>query len=154
MTLLRIVNAFYAALFMVMALVALAFLSASLTVHVPEPENSWISIGWMALFLLYALLAFLNMRPTQGEGATHRLAALNVAAAVPMAAGLLAADGAARFLCGVALLPFALTAAMLLAKGRPPKPLPSRGGVGVGDVSEPSLPTSPTPVPSPEGEER
>src|SRR5205823_3187677 len=107
----------YAALFLVMALVSLAFLSASVSVHVPEPENAWISIGWMGLFLLYALLAFLNMRRTQGEGTKHRLIALNVAAAVPMAAGLLGAEGAGRFLCGVALVPFALTAAMLLAKG-------------------------------------
>jgi len=118
MTLLRIVNAFYAALFLVLALVSLAFLSASVNVHVPETENAWISIGWMGLFLLYALLAFLNMRRTQAEGAKHRLIALNIAAAAPMAAGLFAANGAGRFLCGVALLPFALTAAMLLAKKR------------------------------------
>jgi len=118
MSLLRIVNAFYAALFLVMALVSLAFLSASVNVHVPEAENAWMSAGWMALFLLYAMLAFLNMRGSHGEGSRHRLGALNVAAAVPMVAGLFGADGAGRFLCGVALLPFALTAAMLLARGR------------------------------------
>ena len=118
MTLLRIVNAFYAALFLAMALVSLAFLSASLGVQVPEPENAWVSIGWLALFLLYALLAFLNMRWSQGRGATYRLLALNLAAAAPMAAGLFGAEGAGRFLCGVALVPFALTAATLLVKGR------------------------------------
>jgi hypothetical protein len=124
MTLLRIVNAFYAALFLVMALVSLAFLSASLGIHVPDSEDAWISIGWMALFLLYALLAFFNMRWSQSRGANPRLVALNLAAAAPMAAGLLGAEGAGRFLCGVALVPFALTAATLLTKGRPSKPLP------------------------------
>jgi multisubunit Na+/H+ antiporter MnhF subunit len=118
MAMLRIVNAFYAALFLVMALVSLTFLSASLSRRATEPESVWVSVGWMALFLLYAALAFVNMRRIQGEGVSQRLVALNLAAAVPMAAGLFGAEGAGRFLCGVALLPFALTAGMLLAKGR------------------------------------
>ena len=118
MALLRIVNAFYAALFLVMALVSLTFLSASLSRRATEPENVWVSVGWMALFLLYAALAFVNMRRIQGDGPSQRLVALNLAAAGPMAAGLFGADGAGRFLCGVALLPFALTAGMLAAKGR------------------------------------
>ena len=118
MALLRIVNAFYAALFLVMALVSVTFLSASLSRRATEPENVWISVGWMALFLLYALLAFLNMRRAQSETVSHRLVALNLAAAVPMAAGLFGTEGAGRFLCGVALLPFALTAAMLASKAR------------------------------------
>jgi hypothetical protein len=58
------------------------------------------------------------MRRAQSEGTKHRLVALNLAAAAPMAAGLFGVEGAGRFLCGVALLPFALTATMLLAKGR------------------------------------
>jgi NADH:ubiquinone oxidoreductase subunit 6 (subunit J) len=118
MILLRIANAFYAALFLVMALVSLAFLSASLHDHVRAPENVWVSIGWVALFLLYAVLAFLNMRSGGADGPRDRLIALNAAAAVPMLAGMFAADAAARFLCGVAAFPFALTAAMLLMKRR------------------------------------
>jgi choline-glycine betaine transporter len=118
MSLLRIVNAFYAALFLVMALVSLAFLSASLHDRGREPENSWVSIGWAALFALYAALVFVNMRSAGSEGAKHRLLALNVAAAVPLLAGLFAADPAGRFLCGVAVIPFALTSAMLLRKRR------------------------------------
>ena len=118
MTLLRIVNAFYAALFLVLALVSLAFLSASLHDHPRAAENVWVSLGWVALFLLYFVLVFLNMRSAQAEGGKDRLIALNLAAAAPMLAGTFAADPASRFLCGVTVLPFALTAAMLLMKRR------------------------------------
>ena len=118
MSLLRIVNAFYAALFLVMALVSVAFLSASLHDHVRAPENIWVSIGWVALFLLYAVLAFLNMRKAGTDGPWDRLIALNAAAATPMLAGMFAAEPAARFLCGVTAFPFALTAIMLLVKSR------------------------------------
>lgn len=116
MRLLRIVNAFYAALFLVMALVSIAFLSASLNDPVRAPENVWVSIGWVALFLLYAVLAFLNMRRRGPDGPGARLIALNLAAAVPMLAGLFVGDPAARFLCGVAVIPFALTVAARLMK--------------------------------------
>jgi choline-glycine betaine transporter len=116
MSLLRIVNAFYAALFLVMALVSLAFLTASMSDQVRQPENIWISIGWAALFALYAVLVFVNMRRAGTEGAGGRLIALNVAAAVPLLAGTFAGDPAGRFLCGVAVLPFAFTTAMLLIK--------------------------------------
>jgi hypothetical protein len=118
MSLLRIVNAFYAALFLVLALVSLAFLSASLSDSRRAPEDAWILAGWVALFLLYATLVFRNMRSAQASGGKDRLIALNIAAAVPMLAGLLAAAPTGRFLCGVALLPFALTAAMLLRTRR------------------------------------
>lgn len=118
MNLVRIVNAFYAALFLVMALVSVAFLSASLNDRGRAPEGVWVSIGWTALFALYAVLVFLNMRKAGADGASDRLTALNVAAAVPMIAGIFAGDPAARFLCGVAAIPFALTAAMLLVKRR------------------------------------
>ena len=118
MRLLRIVNAFYAALFLVMALVSIAFLSASLNDPVRAPDNIWVSIGCVALFLLYAVLAFLNMRRSGADDPGARLLALNLAAAAPMAAGLFVADPAARFLCGVAVLPFALTVAARLLKRR------------------------------------
>jgi hypothetical protein len=112
------VNAFYAALFLVLALVSLAFLSANLHDQARDPENVWVSVGWVTLFLLYAVLAFLNMRSGGADGPRDRLIALNAAAAMPMLAGIFAADTAARFLCGVAALPFALTAAMLVMKRR------------------------------------
>ena len=118
MALLRIVNAFYAALFLVMALVSVAFLGASLHDRTNGSVNILVSIGWVALFLLYAVLAFFNMRSGGAEVPQDRLTALNAAAAVPMLAGMFAAEPAARFLCGVAALPFALTAVAMLAKWR------------------------------------
>lgn len=116
MALLRIVNAFYAALFFVMALVSIAFLTASLQER--EPLNIWVSIGWALLLLVYAALAFFNMRGAAADLPGNRLIALNVAAAVPMLAGTLEAGPAGRFLCGVAALPFALSAIMLVVKRR------------------------------------
>ena len=114
MRLLRIVNAFYAALFLVMALVAITFLVGGLDDPARSAAQLWVPAGWALLFLLYAILAFFNMRGAGGD----RLLALNLAASVPMAAGLLGGEAAGRFLCGVALLPFALSAAMLLMKRR------------------------------------
>ena len=118
MTLLRIVNAFYAALFLVMALVSLVFLGASLKEQAGPPGNVWVSAGWALLFLLYAGLVFTNMRRAGADGPKQRLIALNVAASVPMLAGLFAAEPSGRFLSGVAVLPFALTAAVLVARRR------------------------------------
>ena len=118
MKLLRIVNAFYAALFLVMALVAVTFLAGGITDPVRTAAQIWVPAGWALLFLLYATLAFLNMRRAGAGAPVDRLIALNVAAAVPMAAGLAAGEAAGRFLCGVALLPFALSAAMLLIRRR------------------------------------
>ena len=116
MALLRIVNAFYAALFLVMALVSLAFLSSSLDFQFGVPANIWLSLAWTALFLLYAVIAFLNMRRAAAEGVSGRLIALNTAAAAPMLAGLLVGDPSSRFLCGVAALPFAVTVAVFAAR--------------------------------------
>jgi hypothetical protein len=106
--LLRIINAFYAALLLVMALVSLAFLSAGRDGFGQAPGRPWISAGWTALFVLLALLAFLNLRRAAAGG--ERLIALNLAAALPLIAGTLALGGAARLLCAAAALPFALTA--------------------------------------------
>ena len=118
MSLLRIVNAFYAALFLVMALVSFAFLTASVPNHIRAPEDVWVSAGWAALFLVYSALAFVNMRRGGADGPKDRLIALNAAAAVPMLAGMFGAEASARFLCGTAALPFALTAALLATRRR------------------------------------
>ena len=118
MALLRIVNAFYAALFVVMALVSLAFLSGSLSDRLRVPENVWVSVGWAALFLVYSGLAFANMRRCRAEGPKDRLIALNAAAAVPMLAGMFGGEATARFLCGAAALPFVLTALALVRRRR------------------------------------
>ena len=118
MKLLRIVNAFYAALFLVMALVSLAFLRASFTDRVGTAENVWVSAGWVVLFLFYAILVFVNMRRAVAEGPKQWLIALNLAAAAPMLAGLVGGEPSGRLLCGVAALPFALTAGMLLFRRR------------------------------------
>jgi hypothetical protein len=58
------------------------------------------------------------MRRRGAEDPGARLIALNLAAAAPMIAGLFVAEPAARFLCGVAMIPFALTAAAMLMKRR------------------------------------
>lgn len=106
--LLRILNAFYAALFAVMALVSLAFLNAGRDGFGGGPRGPWASAGWAALFSLLACLAFLNLRRATAE--RERLVALNLGAALLLVAGAVAFDGAARLLCGGAALPFALTA--------------------------------------------
>jgi hypothetical protein len=108
--LLRIVNAFSAALFVVMAIVSAAFLSAGRDGFTGAPDAR-ASLGWAALFALLAMLAFVNLRRA-GADSTRGLILLNVAAAVPLAIGALAADGI-RFLSGAAALPFALTAVLL-----------------------------------------
>jgi hypothetical protein len=95
---------------MVMALVSFAFLTAARDGFGGSPRGPWIAGGWAGLFLLLAGLAFLNLR--------RRLPALNLAAALPLIAGALALDGAARLLCAAAALPFALTFLLLLAANR------------------------------------
>lgn len=106
--LLRILNAFATALFVVMALVSFAFLAAGRDGFSPAPGGAWAAAGWAALFVLLAILAFLNLR--------RRLLALNAAAAVPLLAGIALLDGAGRLLCGAAALPFALTALLLMMR--------------------------------------
>ena len=107
----RIVNAFFAALFVVMALVSGAFLAAGRDGFTGTQGGRATSLAWTLLFALLAILAFVNLRRAEGE---HRrgLIALNLAAALPLLAGAIAAGGI-RFLCGAAALPFALTALLL-----------------------------------------
>jgi hypothetical protein len=108
--LIRILNAFAAALLMVMAMVSFAFLMAARDGFGGSPNAPWIAGGWAALFVLLSGLAFLNLR--------RRLPALNLAVALPLIAGVLALDGGARLLCAGAALPFALTFLLLLAANR------------------------------------
>jgi MoxR-like ATPase len=114
MQLIRIVNAFYAALFPVLAAISLAFLSAARDGFGRGGAGS--AAAWAALFLLLGLLAFLNLR--RAAEASDRLLALNVTAALPMLVGLAGLDPAGRFLCGASALPFALTSAMILSVRR------------------------------------
>ena len=83
------------------------------------PENVWVSIGWVALFLLYAFLAFLNMR---GAGRGRRRATgcsrSTSPPRLPMLAGLFAGRAGRPVPVRRRALPFALTAAMLLVKRR------------------------------------
>ena len=109
--LLRILNAFSAALFLVMALVSVAFLSAARDGLGHGLQSLWISAGWAALFALLAMLSFVNLRRAAAGG--RGLAALNLVAALPLLAGLLAPDPVALILCGASALPFALTALLL-----------------------------------------
>lgn len=108
--LIRILNAFAAALLIVMAAISLAFLAAGRDGFGGGPGGRWSGAGWAALFLLLAILAFVNLR--------RRLLLLNLAASLPLIAAALALDGAARLLCVAAALPFVLTA-LLLARSRP-----------------------------------
>jgi hypothetical protein len=109
--LLRILNAFCAALFLVMALVSLAFLGAGRDGFGGGPRGPWASAGWTALFALLALLVFLNLRRAAAAG--ERFVALNLGAALFLIAGAVAFGGTARLLCGGAALPFVLTALVL-----------------------------------------
>jgi len=115
--LLRIVNAFAVALFLVMALVSVAFLSAVRDGLGRGPQSLWLSAGWAALFALLALLSFVNLRRAAAGGG-RGLAVLNALVALPLLAGLLAPDPVARILCGASALPFALTALLLAARGK------------------------------------
>jgi hypothetical protein len=107
---LRIVNAFFAALFVAMAIVSAAFVSAGRDGFTGAPGGR-ASIAWAGLFALLALLAFVNMRRA-GAGNGNGLLLLNLAALLPLAFGAAAAEGV-RFLCGAAALPFALTALLV-----------------------------------------
>jgi hypothetical protein len=107
----RILNAFAAALLLVMAGVSLAFMAAARDGFGRGPDGPWIAAGWAASFTLLALLAFLNLR--------RRLLLLNLAAALALIAAAAALDGAPRLLSAAAALPFALTALLLLAAKGP-----------------------------------
>jgi hypothetical protein len=102
--LIRIVNAFYAALFVLGALVSLLFLIAATDGLARGPEALWRTTGGAAAAALLACLCVANMR-----GARMRpVAAANIAALVLLAAGLLAAEPALGWIAGLSLPPFAL----------------------------------------------
>jgi hypothetical protein len=107
--LIRIVNAFAGALFLVMALVSALFLSAGRDGFAGGPARTW-AAAWAALFALFALLAFVNLRRPG--------ILINAAAALPMLIGLAVAGPADRPLFGASALPFALTALLLAANRR------------------------------------
>lgn len=115
--LLRVVNAFFAALFAVMVAVSLAFLIAARDGLGRGPDSPWIAASWAALFALLAILAFTNLRRGNAEGPKARLILLNAAAALPLLAGLALLDPVWRALCGASAFPFALTALLLAARG-------------------------------------
>lgn len=107
--LIRIVNAFYAALFLVAALVSLGFLVAATEGLGRGPEAVWLSSGWAALAALLSGLCLANMRRARGP---HRplLIAANAAALLLTAAGpLLTGNPIVQWVGGVSLLPFAVT---------------------------------------------
>lgn len=109
--LLRILNLFAAALLIVMALISLGFVAAGRDGFGGGAGGGPIAAGWAFLFALLAGLAFLNLR--------RRLVALNLVAALPLVAGAVALEGAARLLCAAASLPFAVTFLLLLVAKRP-----------------------------------
>ena len=115
--LIRIVNAFYAALFLVMALVSLAFLSAARDGFGREPQDIWMSAAWAALFALFSLLSFVNLRRAPAGG-SRILVALNILATLTMLAGLMVPDPMVRILCGASAVPFAATTVLLALRKR------------------------------------
>ncbi len=100
----RVVNAFYAALFIVAALATfwLVVSNAGLDPWLAAP---WLPLAWLALTVLPAALCFANLR---GARRPWRAAA-NVAALLAAGAWLLSAEEAMRWLGGVAAVPFAVT---------------------------------------------
>jgi len=112
---LRIVNAFFAALFVAMAIVAGAFARAGRD-GFTGTANGRTSLAWAALFVLLALLAFINLRRAGAEAKTG-LIYLNLAATLPLVFGMIVVEGI-RFLCGACACPFALTAALLISSPR------------------------------------
>jgi hypothetical protein len=115
--LIRIVNAFYAALFSVGVLVAIGFLGAALDGLGRGPEAVWLSSGWAALALLLAMLCFANMRQARGSYGRLLIGA-NLAALLVAGAGLLSANPVLQWIGAASALPFALTLAALLAGRR------------------------------------
>jgi hypothetical protein len=107
--LIRIVNAFYAALFLVAALMSLGFLVAA-----RNPDAAWPALGWAALAAFLAILCIANMRPARGAGGLKLLAA-NIAASLLAAAALLIGNTTLQWIAGVAILPFAVTVPALIA---------------------------------------
>jgi hypothetical protein len=100
--LIRIVNAFYAALFLAAAFYALV-MAASAPRAIPA--------ALAGLALLLALLCFANMR--RREGAV--VIAANIGAALLGLAALVAADPVLHWIGGVSILPFAITLPALIA---------------------------------------
>ena len=112
---LRIVNAFFAALFVVLAIVSAAFVSAGRD-GFSGTADIRASLAWAALFALLALLAFANMRRAGSEPG-RGLILLNLAAAIPLGVGMIAAEGI-RLLCGAGVCPFGLSAALMIVANR------------------------------------
>jgi len=100
--LIRIVNAFYAALFLAAAFYALV-MAASAPRAIPA--------ALAGLALLLAILCFANMRRREGGA----VIAANAAAALLAIAGLFTADPVLHWVGGVSILPFAITLPALIA---------------------------------------
>lgn len=116
--LIRIVNAFYAALFLVGVLVSLGFLVAARDGLARGPEAVWLSSGWAVLAALLASLCLANMRLGRGAYRLPLLAA-NLAALLLAATALLAGNPVLQWIAGVSILPFAITVPALIAgRGR------------------------------------
>ena len=103
--LLRIVNAFYAALFLAAAFYALVMAASALRA---------IPAALAGLALLLAILCFANMRRRDGAA----VIAANIAAALLAIAGLFAANPVLHWVGGVSILPFAITLPALIAERR------------------------------------
>lgn len=115
--LIRIVNAFYAALFLIGVLGSLGLLAAARDGLGREPEAVWLSAGWALLSMLLAILCLANMRSAR-SGFGQARAAANAAALLLAGAGLLAGNAAVQWIAGVSIVPFAITLAALIAARR------------------------------------
>ena len=115
--LVRIVNTFFAALFLIAAFISLAFLMAALDGLGRGPEAVWRSSGLAALMAMLATLCFCNVRQAQGRPGLFRIGA-NIAALLLAAAGMLAGAQVVRWIGGVSALPFLVTLPVLAAARR------------------------------------
>lgn len=112
--LIRIVNAFYAALFLVGLFLSLGFLVAASDGLGRGPRAVWLSSGWAALAALLAILCLANLRRARSAHAMPLICA-NLAALLLAAAALLAGDPVLQWIGGVSILPFAITLPALIA---------------------------------------
>jgi len=115
--LIRILNAFFAALFLVAFLISLGFLAAVMDGLARGPKGVGLAAGWAGLTAILALLCLANLRMAAGTR-KPALVAANLAALLLTAAGLAVPDPAVRWIGGISLIPFAATSLALLLRPR------------------------------------
>jgi len=115
--LVRILNAFFAALFLVGAVISLGFLAAALDGLGRGPEAIWRTSGGAVLMAALAILCFVNLRRARGRPGKALIAA-NLLALAVAAIGLVAGPQMLRWIGGVGALPFLATLGLSITARR------------------------------------